>query len=236
MGIEFRSDMTVELVDSMGDDTSVVRAARVSTSGSSPSGSYQTTNAGLINYLMKNRHGSPFEHGAMSFRIEAPIFVTRELRTHRIGFSHNETSGRYRELDGVFYTPYYERPLVQQGNPGSYQFVSGSDAQQDNVQMNLTTISIAAHNAYQEMLELGIAREVARMVLPVNTYSSMYITCNPRSIMAFLSLRVDWGSKAACRSHPMREIEMVALKMDEFFRRKFPLTHQAFVANGYAGP
>ena len=112
--IEFTSTMTVELVDSMGDDLSVARAARVSTLGDTAEHS-QVSNAGLIGYLMKNRHGSPFEHTSMTFRIEAPIFVFREFMRHRIGWSYNEVSARYSAIPPKFYVYSAERPLVQEG-------------------------------------------------------------------------------------------------------------------------
>src|SRR5512135_2350102 len=133
----FRSDVDVELVKSSADDSDVVWAARVSTAGEK---SLQARDedpqksAGLIRFLLKNRHGSPFEHNSMTFLVSAPIFVFREFHRHRVGWSYNESSGRYRELEAVFYVPDRNRRLVQQGKPGSYDFVPGSAEQHEVVE------------------------------------------------------------------------------------------------------
>lgn len=230
--ITFRSDMSVELVQSMGSDNMIGRAARVSTGtdGTSPN-----SDAGLIGYLMKNRHGSPFEHGAMTFRIEAPIFVFREFHRHRIGWSYNELSGRYSELKPEFYVPAESRRLTQTGKPGAYQFLPGSYLQQRALGATLRRNSSTSWSAYQRSLKEGIAREVARMVLPVNIYSAMYATCNPRSLMHFLSLRTT-DPNAAHPSTPMEEIRRVAECMEWSFQGVFPLTWQAFHDNGRVAP
>ena len=119
--IKYRSDMTVELVQSMGSDEMVAMSARVSTGAGA---STPEKDAGLINYLMRDRHGSPFEHNAFTFYIEAPIFVFREFMRHRIA-SYNEESGRYKELEPVFYVPDMKRKLIQKGKPGAYEFELG---------------------------------------------------------------------------------------------------------------
>lgn len=123
--ILFRSDVTVQLVDANASDKSVAMSARISTGGASVD---EAKDAGLINYLMRDRHGTPFEHNSFTFRIEAPIFVFREFMRHRIA-SYNEESGRYKELDPVFYIPDVERKLIQIGKTGAYEFVAGDDEQ-----------------------------------------------------------------------------------------------------------
>ena len=129
--IEFRSDVTVELVRSSASDSDVLFAARVSTQGeqtleAAQDGQEATSrDRGLINYLMRDRHGSPFEHNSMTFYVQAPIFVFREFMRHRMA-SYNEESGRYRELRPVFYVPSEERNLVQVGKPGAYDFLPGT--------------------------------------------------------------------------------------------------------------
>jgi thymidylate synthase (FAD) len=167
-------------------------AARVSTAGEQSAGELQNDperSRGLINYLMRDRHGSPFEHSSMTFLITAPIFVFREFHRHRAGWSYNEESGRYRELDPVFYIPGADRKLVQQGRPGQYEFVHGTAEQHRLVDDAVRAACHHSYALYQDMLSNGIAREVARAVLPVGLYSSMYATCNARSLMHFLSLR-----------------------------------------------
>ena len=117
----FRSDVTVELVKHTASDADVLFAARVSTLGEQSLDELQKDperSKGLINYLMRDRHGSPFEHNSMTFFVSAPIFVFREFMRHRVGWSYNEESGRYRELQPVFYVPDADRKLVQEGRPG----------------------------------------------------------------------------------------------------------------------
>ncbi|MEU7024486.1 FAD-dependent thymidylate synthase [Streptomyces sp. NPDC046203] len=238
MKIEFRSDVTVELVKSAAADSDVLWAARVSTAGEQSLEELQKDperSKGLINYLMRDRHGSPFEHNSMTFFISAPIFVFREFMRHRVGWSYNEESGRYRELQPVFYVPGADRKLVQEGRPGKYVFVEGTDAQFDLAGRAMEDSYRQAYATYQEMLEAGIAREVARSVLPVGLFSSMYATCNARSLMHFLGLRTQ-HELAAVPSFPQREIEMVGEKMEEHWARLMPLTHAAFNKNGRVAP
>ena len=227
--MKFRSDMTVELIDSMGDDQSIVRAARVS----SGSASEPDKDKGLINYLMRDRHGSPFEHAVFTWRIEAPIFVFREFMRHRVA-SYNEESGRYKQLEPVFYVPDENRKLIQVGKPGAYTFEDGTEKQLNLTRMAVRDTSRFAYDNYLNMLELGVAREVARMVLPVNIYSSMYVTMNARALMNFLSLRSLEQGKFP--SFPQVEISWVAEGMEEWFKFKLPETYAAFIANGRVAP
>ncbi|MER7049696.1 FAD-dependent thymidylate synthase [Streptomyces jumonjinensis] len=234
----FRGDVTVELVKHTAADTDVLWAARVSTAGEQSLEELQKDperSKGLINYLMRDRHGSPFEHNSMTFFISAPIFVFREFMRHRVGWSYNEESGRYRELQPVFYLPAQDRKLVQEGRPGKYVFVDGSPAQHKVVSDAMEDSYRRSYETYQEMLAAGIAREVARAVLPVGLFSSMYATCNARSLMHFLGLRTQ-HEQAKVPSFPQREIEMVGEKMEEEWARLMPLTHAAFNANGRIAP
>lgn len=232
MALKYRSDVTVELIQSMASDSAVAMAARVSTGASNSVDA--SKDAGLINYLMRDRHGSPFEHNAFTFYIEAPIFVFREFMRHRIA-SYNEESGRYKELEPVFYVPAPERKLVQEGKPGAYTFVDGTAEQYRAVEEASVDAYEMAYAEYQWMLEKGIAREVARMVLPVGLYSSMYVTMNARSMMNFLSLRTT-REGTHFPSFPQREIEMVAEKMEEFFAAAMPVTYECFNKNGRVAP
>jgi thymidylate synthase (FAD) len=234
----FRSDMTVELVRAAASDSDVVWSARVSTQGEKSIEALEEDPArstGLIKFLMKNRHGTPFEHNSMTFFISAPIFVFREFHRHRIGWSYNEESGRYRELKPTFYVPGADRPLAQTGKPGAYEFVDAGPALTEQAVEATTRACRAAYDSYQEMLAAGVAREVARSVLPVGTYSSMYATCNARSLMAFLSLRTK-DDNSRFPSFPQREIEMVAEQMEAHFAELMPITHSAFVESGRVCP
>jgi thymidylate synthase (FAD) len=233
----FRSDMSVDLVKHSASDADVIWAARVSTAGEQSLDEINkdpAKSAGLINYLARERHGSPFEHTSMTFFISAPIFVFREFMRHRIA-SYNEESGRYRELQPVFYIPAPERKLVQIGKTGSYEFIDGTKEQHQITVSSMKESYVFSYEKYQKMLEIGVAREVARAVLPVGLYSSMYVTMNARALMNFLSLRTS-REGSHFPSYPQREIEMVAEKMEEIFARLMPLTHGAFEKSGRIAP
>ena len=235
--VVFRDDVSVELIKSSASDADVIWAARVSTAGEQSMdeiGEDPARSAGLINYLARERHGSPFEHTSMTFFISAPIFVFREFMRHRIA-SYNEESGRYRELKPVFYVPAKERNLIQIGKTGAYEFVPGTTEQFDLTVSAMKDAYVVAYDAYKKMLDAGIAREVARAVLPVATYSSMYVTMNARALMNFISLRTA-REGSHFPSYPQREIEMVAEKMEAEFAKLMPLTYGAFEKSGRVAP
>ena len=235
--ITFRSDVTVELVKASASDADVLFAARVSTKGEQSLEDVDgdaSRSAGLINYLMRDRHGSPFEHTSFTFFVRAPIFMWREHMRHRIA-SYNEESGRYRELEPVFYVPGPQRNLVQEGKPGAYVFVPGTPEQYALVDAEVRRSCAQAYAAYQAMLDAGVAREVARVVLPVTIYSSAYVTMNARALMNFLSLRTK-REGSHFPSFPQREIEMVAELYEREFERLMPLTYAAFQSNGRVAP
>ena len=170
----------------------------------------------------------------MTFFVQAPIFVWREHMRHRIA-SYNEESGRYRELRPIFYVPNSERAVVQAGKPGAYEFHPGTPEQYELIDSAVRESCEVAYAQYQRMLDAGIAREVARMVLPVTIYSSAYVTMNARALMNFLSLRRK-AENSTYPSYPQREIEMVAEVYEEHFARLMPITHEAFVAAGRVAP
>lgn len=228
--IEYSSDIYVKLVRSMASDDMVIQAAQVSSKGEN---NPETVPERLINALLKGRHGSPFEHTAFTFFIEAPIFVFREWQRHRIS-SFNEMSGRYTELKPKFYSPSVERGVINVGTKMRPVFVNHLEAAMD-IQAILNHQSSTAWEHYQYMLNAGIANEVARMALPVNVYSQMYWTVNARSLMNFLSLRVE-SDDSTFRSYPQHEIDLAARKVERNFQEQMPLTHKAFVQNGRVAP
>lgn len=235
---EFSSDLTVNLIDSMGSDASVLAAMMVSTQGVRSLEMLERDpfeDQGKIEFLMKNRHGSPFEHGALTVFVEAPIAVFREWHRHRIGFSYNEVSGRYTKLAPKFYVPPPERPLVQVGKPGHYTFVPGTEQQYAFAVEEIQDSCAASWESYEALLESGVAKEVARGVLPVYIYTSMYVTLNPRSAMAFLSLRTKF-EESTFPSFPMWEIEQCGHKLDAHLGDLFPLTRTAFRKFGSVAP
>src|ERR1035437_112732 len=235
--IKFRDDVTVELVKASASDSDVIWAARVSTAGEHSRDDVDgdaSRSEGLINYLARERHGSPFEHTSMTFFVSAPIFVFREFMCHRIA-SYNEESGRYRELRPNFYIPSKERKLVQIGKAGLYTFVDGTDEQYELTVNAIKESCTVAYENYKKMLDAGVAREVARAVLPVGLYSSIDVTMNARALMNFLSLRTS-REGSHFPSYPQREIEMVAEKMEQHFATLMPLTYGAFQKSGRVAP
>lgn len=230
---------TVTLIQHAGDDTMVAAAAKVSTSGDEARDLARIEEeggiSGLIRYLMKHRHGSPFEHGMMTFFVHAPIFVIREMQRHRIA-SYNEESGRYKQLEPVFWSPGEERqiarteeyssarPTFQPGTPEQFDLIHQHDALFDQL-----------YAAYEAEIAAGIGNEVARRLLPLATFSSLWVTMNPRGLMNFLSLRVH-ADDARTVSYPQREIEEVAEQMEAAFATHWPLTHKAFTKNGRVAP
>ena len=229
MKYEHTSEITVDLIAVEAGDASVVRAARVSTLTDDRQGGDK-----LIDYLVRNRHGSPFEHNLFTWRVDAPIFMWREHHRHRIA-SYNEASGRYTVLPPKFYVPGPDRKMVQQGKPGAYEYVAGTEEQYSLVRNTLHRTSITDYAEYERLLDAGIAKEVARMCLPVNLMSVGYVTMNAWALMNFLSLRTtDPGS--AFPSYPMAEIELVARQYEESFAEYMPLTHKAFCDNGRVAP
>jgi len=231
--ITLRSDFDVDLVECAGSDELICKAARVSTLGAASIDSSEST--GLIRFLMSNRHGTPFEHSMLMFRISAPIVVWREFMRHRVGISYNEQSGRYMELNSIFYIPPLERNLVQVGKPGHYTFIPGTMEQYNLMRYRLQNSYAVAWETYQTQLDFDIAKEVARLCLPVAIYSTAYVTMNPRSLMHFLSLRTKHDD-SKFPSYPQWEINQVANHMEVIFAEKFPLTHSAFVASGRVSP
>lgn len=235
MNYDYTDTVHVELIDRMGDDESVIQAAKVSTNTDySVAGMSDEAKQKFIDFLMSNRHGSPFESIVFKFRIEVPIFVVRELMRHRIA-SYNEISGRYTQLEPNFYIFGRDRKIVQKGKPGAYTFELGADDQYIFLNNKIISSYQYAYSTYLELLEAGIAKEAARVVLPVGIFTSLYMTINSRSLMNLLSLRVK-DDNSLFPSYPQREIEMMAEKMEEAFKHYAPLTHESFVKNRRVAP
>ena len=234
--ITFRSDVDVELVEVNATDLRVAKAAWVSTKGARAEDENDPARiSGLINYLVRDRHGSPFEHTNFTFAIRCPIFVVREFHRHRAGWSYNEESGRYTKLKPEFYIPAPDRNLVQTGKPGHYVFSPGNSNQYMLTSTGIQRSSRTAWNEYEGMLEAGVAKEVARMVLPLNIYTSFYATCNARSLMHFLGLRTE-DEYATFKSHPQFEIQLVANAIEKHFKNQMPITWEAWNRNGRVAP
>ncbi len=240
--IQTTSEITVRLIQKVGGDHMVVAAARVSTSGedclqyADPAKSEE--GAGLIRYLMKHRHGTPFEHSCLTFFVHAPIFVWREWHRHRVGHSYNEESGRYSQLKPVFYLPPRNRPMmkVEDWKPGRPKFLPCEDEEKyQQLCTNLKYVYEIAYHAYEDNLSMGFDPGLARDCLPVGIYSSCWVTVNPRSLMAFLSLRTH-EPEAKFPSYPLYEMEEAARACERIFAGGWPLTYKAFCDLGRVAP
>lgn len=229
--MEFASDMRVDLVRALATDDMVVQAAQVSALGEN---NPETVPERLIRALMNGRHGSPFEHNLFTFFVEVPLFIAREWMRHRVG-SFNEMSGRYTEMRPKFFITPTDRPLVNSGTKMKPAFSESSDDLWDAHVVRQGEVAMHAWGAYQADLEAGIANEVAREVLPLSLYTQFYWSLNARSLMNFLSLRVE-SDDSAVRSYPQREIHEAAEMVEVQFAERMPLTHAAFVANGRVAP
>jgi thymidylate synthase (FAD) len=215
----------VRLDGAMADDLSVVNGARVSFARRKEE--MDESDEGLIRFLMRERHGTPFEHNSFRFHVRCPIFVAREWFRHRVG-SFNEFSMRYARATDDFYVPEAEDVRTQVGKPGSYSFEPVSDELAETTRAQMQEIYEAAYRTYEELVEAGVAREIARAVLPVGAYTEFYWTVNARSLMNFVSLR---NSETA-----QREIRRYAEACERFLEEQMPVTYAAFVANDRTAP
>jgi thymidylate synthase (FAD) len=215
----------VVLIDSLGDDLMVVNAARVSFGRVST----ELTDAdkGLIGFLMRERHGTPFEHNCFIFKVEAPLFVAREWFRHRIG-SFNEKSGRYSVIEDSYYLPPVDAVRTQVGKPGAYTFEKMPEWEAEKARTLIHDATAFAMRSYDALLDLGVAKELARTVLPVGTFTEFYWTVNARSLMNFLSLRNH--------ANAQYEIRVLASQIEEVFAAVMPVTYEAWVNAGRVAP
>jgi thymidylate synthase (FAD) len=215
----------VRLDQAMADDLSVVNGARVSLARHKDE--LDDADAGLIRFLMRDRHGTPFEHNAFRFHIRCPIFVAREWFRHRIG-SFNEFSMRYAKATDDFYVPEPDDVRSQVGKPGAYSFEPVDPDLAERTREELRAVYDLAYATYTRLVDEGVARELARSVLPVGAYTEFYWTVNARALMNFVSLRAADTAQ--------REIRRYAEACEQFLAAKMPITYDAFVANDRTAP
>jgi thymidylate synthase (FAD) len=216
----------VHLEDTMGSDLHIVNNARVSFDQESDE--FTAKERGLLNFLMRERHGSPWESVLFRFDVKAPIFVIREWQRHRVG-SFNEQSARYSQIPDHFYVPEDSYVREQVGKPGAYSFEPIADpAIVAETIASIESTQRAAFDAYHRMLELGVAKELARTVLPVGMFSRMKWTVNLRALFNFLSLRND--------QHAQREIRDYAIAVEQLAREVVPVAFDVFEENGRVCP
>lgn len=210
----------VRLVDHMGDDLSIVRAARVSYAADWRTGEDEGKDAKLINYLLANRHTSPFESVTFTFEVQAPLFVFRQWHRHRT-WSFNEVSARYSELPELFYVP--ELVDINPQHAGNKQMREAGEQVQNAaiIQAFMRKSNMDAFTLYRALMEQGVARELARTVLPLSTYSRMFATVDLHNLLHFLRLRLH--------EHAQMEIAVYAKAMLELVKPVVPVTVAAWM-------
>jgi thymidylate synthase (FAD) len=220
------ADMSVEFLDHMGSDLTVVNAARVSFAKEHDEFD-QTTDRGLIRYLAKHNHWSPFAHCSASFRVKAPIFVARQLVKHTVGFSWNEVSRRYVNDDPEFYIPEVWRKAaanVKQGSSDEPADLSPIYKMEDShgcISLPDEMVS-ACLRTYKALLEVGVCAEQARMVLPQNTMTEWIWSGTLYAWARMCSLRLD--------SHTQKETREIAQLVSDTMGELFP-TSWEFLMN-----
>lgn len=210
----------VRLVEHMGGDLAIVQSARVSYAGESKG---EERDRKLLTYLLKHQHMTPFEHAVFKFHVKCPIFVARQWFRHRIA-SYNEVSYRYTETPDEFYIPEAWRAQDRKNKQGST-----AAPQLDHARLTESFRGSVeqAYRTYQDLLAAGVAREMARMVLPVNIYTEFYWTINARSLMNFIDLRAD--------VHAQAEIQRYAEALALLFAGLCPWTWAAFLEHVFRG-
>lgn len=215
----------VRLDSCMADDLSVVNSARVSFAQSSEQ--LDEKAKGLINFLMRERHGTPFEHNSFRFHVKCPLFVAREWFRHRIG-SFNEFSARYSFVEDDFFVPRKEHVRTQAGKPGAYKFEIVEEQLAEHTILHIEEVNAYCYEAYEQLVEKGVAKELARVVLPVSMYTQFYWTVNARALMNFLSLRNDDAAQI--------DIRLYAKEVEEIFKGQMPVTCDAWINNARVAP
>jgi thymidylate synthase (FAD) len=225
----------IELLDWMGSDLEIINNAKVSFDRYMTQDDFDADREGarkFIDFLVRERHGSPLEAPEFRFRVKAPIFVFREWHRHRMA-ELNEESMRYSiKSDPDFYVPAPEDVRAQVGTPGRYRFEAITD--QHVVDEAISKIELAQHfsfRTYHELVDMGVAKELARVVIPVGMFSTMIWKANLRSILNFLSLR---GTNPALenRGHAQHEIKVYADAMEDMVSLVVPMTMASFKAHG----
>lgn len=207
----------VRLVDVMGDDSSIVQAARVSYGKETKN---VRQDKGLIHYLMKHQHMSPFEMVEFKFHCRMPIFVARQWIRHRTA-NVNEISGRYSVMEDAFWNPAPEdlRRQAKINRQGSIEDAVPEPANSEILkQYNEDIETIFAH--YNDYIQKGVAREVARATLPLSTYTEWYWKIDLHNLLHFLELRME--------AHAQKEIRVYAFAIAEFVKKYCPIAWEAF--------
>lgn len=217
---------SVELIGVHASDLMVVRSARVSFGKTAET--WGEAEDGLLGFLMRERHGTPFEHNYFAWHVRCPIFVAREWMRHRVGCSYNERSGRYSIMDTEGWVPALEDVREQIGKPGAYTFQPVNVNAAKWAQNEIEHAYRKSFEHYENLLRGGIAKEVARTVLPVGVFTEFVVSMNARSLMHFLSLRLDVNAQ--------KEIRVYAQRLYNDLDEHMPRTRFHWDKNGRKAP
>jgi thymidylate synthase (FAD) len=207
----------------MGSDLRIVNAAQSSFNRESEE--YGERERRILRALMREEHGVPFEHVVFTYRLRLPLFLAAQFKKHRMG-SWSEHSARYSEMEELTYVP--EEVRKQVGKAMEYRYEDATDWESAWFQQEVRKANAAAFRAYNDALAVGIAKEQARVVLPVNTYTTVTWTLNARALFNFLRLRLD--------SHAQSEAYEYAQQMEELAAGVIPDTVRAFIDAGRPKP
>lgn len=214
----------VRLVDAMGDDLRVVNAAQASLDRWSTE--FGSREAGILATLMREEHGVPFEHVTLTYQLRLPMFLVPQFLKHRVGSSWSQHSGRYSEMESLFYVP--DEVRVQVGRAMSYEYEPLDPERNELVRDAMKSNSEEALATYHKMLDLGVAREHARLVLPQNLYTTAVWTLNLRALFNFLHLRND--------KHAQGEAQAYAQAMESLAFSIAPYAVGEFIKNERIAP
>jgi len=203
----------VRYIDHLGTDERIVEAARVSY-GSASKG--PEADKKLLKYLYTHRHTSPFEQCSITFNIKMPIVCMRQFVRHRT-FRLNEWSGRYSKLDPEFYIPDEWRTQDTVNKQGS---IEDKEFEHGKATMAMAEACGFVYQKYEQLLDMGVAKEMARFILPLNIFTEIYVNCDLHNLMHFLTLRMD--------SHAQKEIQEIAFAMHKIMCKLYPWTGEAF--------
>lgn len=226
--------ISVDLVDQSGGDRRVIEAMFASTN-LEVGGMTDDQMAGRINFLAKERHGTPFEHNLFTFRVNGPIEMVRQWERHRVGWSYSELSGRYSDMGDSIYQRSDPENWFYKGKPGRETRTVPTPEQMERAQALMVGLKQHVVRSYESLLELGVHREIARGVLPLDTNTTLLASCNARSLMHFLSLRVESPDNTV-PTYPKNEINVAANQVEQHFKRAMPMTYKAFVKSGRVAP
>lgn len=233
--VTLTSDITVNHIQSVGDDLTICRAAWQSSTDIPPEEATEARLFGLLRSLIRHRHGSPLEAGFLTVAVHAPLFVLAQWVRHRHtsisidDLSYSVESGRYRELAPVFWVPRPDRPILKASpwNPMRPQFERLDSGDRAALDWMLEECYGRIWEAYRRMLAMGIAPEVARSVLPQSTYCHWWASGNLRSWLSFLSLRTkDAGADVV--SHVQMETEETGRAVERLLGERWPLVMRAW--------